>query len=169
MHVAAGGALIADECASTDGAQGHAMGECVSTAAAELVLADTGARRQAYPSSATARRLATAAAAANASYASLRMRAAERRSHAPSAARNADADLSILHPIKPAMGAHAWEHFWRLLRELPSGRPPPRLQLMRVAWRGELGGAQERAATRSRPTATLIDGAPVARRTRSAP
>lgn len=56
------GALISDECASTDGAQGHAIGACVASGGAGgLLVADAGGERQAYPSRATAALLQAAA------------------------------------------------------------------------------------------------------------
>ena len=45
------GALINDECASTDGSQGHAIGECAAEAWGHLVVADGDMWRQSYANS----------------------------------------------------------------------------------------------------------------------
>ena len=59
------GAAINDECASTDGSQGHAIGECAADALGHLVVADADGRRQAYANGHTfamLRRVANASA-----------------------------------------------------------------------------------------------------------
>ena len=154
------GRLISDECASMDGAQGTAMAICLRPArmasarhqapnvgvraglTRELLLAEAGARRQAYPDSRTQRELyrllsvfrnasrsrratvrdGTSADSFTSRWAarlSLSGARAEQPARPPphrACTREAAGALPlVLHPLKPSQGEEAWHTFWKLL------------------------------------------------------
>lgn len=99
------GELVADECASTDGAQGHAIGECIARSSGNLVLADDGEMASAYASKRTAGLLRTMLSERSKPFAHGR---ATRVSWRP--------PPLVLHPIKPHPGVAAvWDEFWPIL------------------------------------------------------
>lgn len=151
------GRAIRDECASTDGAQGHVLAECMRSARPRygaLIVADGGEARQAYPSRATAARLTRAAHNATG------------RSDVTAAAAS---ELSVLHPIKPGpTSAAAWSSFWRMMRMTHQGimqsepasassvvpvRPP--IRLARLEWDVSIATAARNGRHR-RPLASWV-------------
>ena len=108
------GVLIGDECASTDGSQGHAIGECAAELLGHLVVADADPRRQAHASSST---FALLRRAANKSAAGLQMHS--RRGAAVAS------ELTIVHPIKADRNAETWTTLWSLLARQARMRAAP--------------------------------------------
>lgn len=98
------GALIKDECASTDGSQGHAIGECAAERFERLLVADASPHRQAYASGAT---FNTLRRAANLSAAGRRLRSLTVAS-----------ELTVVHPIKRDRLPETWRSLWHLLEPL---------------------------------------------------
>ena len=99
------GEAIADECASTDGAQGYAISACLG--GAPLVVADMGRRVQAYASLATARSL----------------------NRSRLVGKSTGPEVVILHPLKPGQWRDtdaARRDFWRLLDGAPKSRSSAR-------------------------------------------
>ena len=125
VSLATRGALIKDECASTDGAQGHVIAECIASSSedAAIAIADGGGKwhRQSHPDRGTAALL--------------------RRELNASFAAAPEPPPYILHPIKQAGFAGssdaAWRSFWGWLRDLPPRQRPP-IALLQVEWPSHL-------------------------------
>ena len=141
------GVLISDECASTDGSQGHAIGECAAEQlGGTLVVADADPRRQAHASSST---FALLRRTANKSAAGLQMHG--RRGAAVAS------ELTIVHPIKADRNAETWTTLWSLLARQSFGAPNRAarshapISMMRV----DLGSVHD---GRQRPVVTTLRG-----------
>ena len=147
------GALIADECASTDGSQGHAIGECAAETMGALIVADGDARRQAYASSGTFAMLQRANASGAAAIAAART--GTNRRGVSSAL-----ELTTILPIKPDRTADTWTSLWSLLEPLApvastshsqESTGASTLAIARVAWDGK-----HKPGVRRRPSVTTL-------------
>ena len=110
------GALINDECASTDGSQGHAIGECAAEAWGHLGVADGDMWRQSYANSGLFAHLRRAA---NTS-------ATDGRGIVHpmyGGGRRQPPIVSIVHPLKGDRNPETWSTLWTLLdRVAQNGR-----------------------------------------------
>lgn len=140
------GALLDDECASTDGSQGHAIGECAAEALGELIVADGDERRQAYASSGTFAMLRRAGRA-NASNAAAHHGRA--RAGAPAASA-----LITVHPIKPDRSSETWTSLWSLLDDLATRPAAMPTRIVRVQFGRRVHDTRRRPMVTVREVAT---------------